>query len=800
MRRLVRIFSGSGILNLLGMTVAFASLYILLIQVYHDLGYNKEIKDSDKVFLMVVPSWFTQGYYQAGVNRPLGEALANGSSMVEEYGVTRINLSNKNSVYVGEGDNRKEFLIGVSQLTRGALDVFSFTPVTGTFDGMDKEETVAISEKAAKLMGVGIGDAIMLSGRDVPVTVVAVYENMPVNSDLGNIDAVICNQLETEDLGNWSEWGYDIYVKLASKEDKEAFERGAVKIAEKVVRGDFLKGALEENNIDEQQVKEYVNKCTVSLIPFSELYFSKNLDDHPGRIGNYTTTLTLLVVAILIIVITLINFVNFFFAQVPMRIRGVNTRKILGSSRLALVWSFMFESGILVAVSLCAAVVVIMLFMSSTYANLISCSLAFYNNIPVALIAIGTALIMTVASSVYPALYITSFPPALAIKGCFGVGSNGKTFRYGLIALQFIISISFVICAIGIKQQHSFMMNYDMGFNKEHLFTVDIPVGNYDTRESLSDELRKSPHIADVAWGAGLLVNSNRMSWGRPVNDTIINFDSYPVSWNFLKFMGIEIVEGRDFTALDEVCENGVFIFNSVARSKFGLTLDDKISGHNGTPTDIAGFCEDFMYKPLQYSLKPFALYVFGKEPWWQPTHVYIRSAVGASISDVNQAVKEVVLKFAPNYQVEELEVSFFDMELGYQYNREKNLITMVTLFTIIAIIISLMGVLGLVIFETQYRRKEIALRRINGATVQEILIMFCSRFVKIVLVCFAVAAPMSWLIVNNYYSTFAYRSPIYWWVFVVAFLVVLVITVGVVIFRSWSAATADPVDALKTE
>ncbi|MBR5498676.1 MAG: FtsX-like permease family protein, partial [Bacteroidales bacterium] len=115
-------------------------------------------------------------------------------------------------------------------------------------------------------------------------------------------------------------------------------------------------------------------------------------------------------------------------------------------------------------------------------------------------------------------------------------------------------------------------------------------------------------------------------------------------------------------------------------------------------------------------------------------------------------------------------------------------------------IIISLMGVFGLVMFETQYRRREIALRRVNGATVQEILAMFCSRFVKIVLVCFAVAAPVSWVIVDRYLATFAHRCPMYWWVFALALVAVLAVTIGVVVVRSWKAATADPANALKNE
>ena len=794
------LLKGSGILNLLGMTVAFASLYILLVQVYHDLTYNKGIMDSDRLYVMAVPSFLEEGNYQVSMNRPMASMITGQSSMVEEYGVARINISNKSSVFAGDGENRKEYSAGISEFTRGALDVFGFTPVAGTFEGIEKTNAVAVSEKMAKTMGVGVGDAVRLvSEASDPYTVAAVYEDMPLNSDFGNVEMLFCNQLETSGVDNWSEWGYNNFVKLASTEEVAAFDEGAMKIVEKTIREELVAKMGADEEITEDDIKQYISMATPKLVPFEDLYFAQNLNNHSGRTGNRTTTLTLLAVAILIVVITLINFVNFFFAQVPMRIRSVNTRKILGSTRGALVGNLMAESGMLVAISLCAAVAVVLLFRSSTYANLISCSLAFPDNIPAIFIAVAAALVMTVASSVYPALYITSFPPALAIKGSFGMSAKGKTLRYVLIALQFVISISFVICAICIKRQHSYMMNYDMGFNKEYLLTADLPIGSMEARETIQGELLKSPEIKDVAWAAGPLVNTSRMSWGRSLRDEQIGFDSYPVSWNFLRFMGIEVVEGRDFTESDEVSENGVFIFNQVAKNKFGLTLEDRIVGHRYL-TGIAGFCEDFQFRPLQYELTPFAFYVFGKEPWWQTTHLYIRCEAGAKVSDVATALREVVHKYAPNYPVDKLDVNFFDYELGYMYRKEKNLTTMVTLFTVIAIIISLMGIFGLVIFETQYRRKEIGVRRVHGSSIGEILQMFNLKFAKLLLICFIVAAPLSLFIVDYYYSTFAYSAAISWWIFAFAFLMVAAIVSFVVTAGSLKAATENPVSSLKSE
>ena len=417
-----KLFKGSGILNLLGMTAAFAALYILLVQVYYDLSYNKGIKDAERIYIMATPSWFEQGQYQVNLNRPLQKAILDQAGMVESWGVAYIGGDGKNYTQVGEGDDARKFRIGTSQLTRGALDVFGFKPLVGTFDGMDKEETVAISETAAKVMGIGVGDAIRIGSNKTPKTVVAVYEDMPNNSDLNNIQIFFCNNLETQSIDNFSEWSYHHFVKLDSPDSKEAFETHARKVVEGIW-GERIASAPESvrNSIDQSEIDKQIDRATVTLLPVKDMYYNKLIDAPAGRSGNRTTTLTILAVAILILVITLINFVNFFFAQIPMRIRGLNTRKILGSSRGALVGSLILESGILVAVSLCAAVAVVILFKGSTYANLITCTLDFGHNIPTICITIAAALLMTIASSLYPALYITSFSPAFAEENGFRV-------------------------------------------------------------------------------------------------------------------------------------------------------------------------------------------------------------------------------------------------------------------------------------------------------------------------------------------------------------------------------------------
>ena len=291
------------------------------------------------------------------------------------------------------------------------------------------------------------------------------------------------------------------------------------------------------------------------------------------------------------------------------------------------------------------------------------------------------------------------------------------------------------------------------------------------------------------------------MTWGRWHHGEQMMLTVMPVSWNFLQVMGIEVFEGRDFLPSDEKGD-GAIILNEYAKKKYNLNLEEVISW-NGKPFPATGFCRDFHFKPLHEESDAFAFYIYDSEiqtRYFATPHLTLRTIENADIKAVFDAIRATTDKILPDYGSEKVKINFFDEELGENYQKEQQLTTTISLFTVLAIIISLMGVLGLVIFETQYRRKEIGIRRVNGATVREILVMFNRKFMIIVGICFLIAAPISYFITDYYYSTFAYRAPIAVWVFVVALLAVLFITALVVTLASLRTATANPVEALRTE
>ncbi len=792
------------------MTAAFAALYIILVQVHYDLTYNRAIPDSERVYLMTLPSFGAgETKQQSFLARPFAEYFLEENIYVEAYGVAQLDDVNKVNVIVGEGTAAKTHSVTFVQMTSGALETFGIQAVMGSFEEIGEGGYVAISETAAERLGVAVDSVLQLEswGRTNYFVVRAIYKDLPVASDLKNIEVIRCNQLEEQDLNSTSNWSYQYFVKLRSTEDKALCEEVISKKYAEIMAQELkrYRGMQHDDPSFYKQLdklESFLSDIYCTLMPIRDLYYDDTLEWSVGQeTGNKTSTMTLMIVAALIVIITLINYVNFFFAQVPMRIRSVNTRKILGSSRAALVGRFLAESAVLVAIALVLAIVVVLLFCSTEWVHYISCDLALSKNMVVAVLTVGIALVMTLMAGLYPAMYATSFPPALAIKGSFGMSQKGKSLRYALIGLQFVISIAFIICAIFLKKQHSYMMNYDMGFNKECLITANIPLNSLDERDAFSSELLNNPNIKEVAWSQDRMVADSRMTWGRWHHGEQMMLTVMPVSWNFLQVMGIEVVEGRDFLPSDEKGD-GAIILNEYAKKKYNLNLEEVIEW-NGKPFPATGFCRDFHFKPLHEESDAFAFYIYDTEiqnRYYTTPHLTLRTIENADIKAVFDAIRATTDKILPDYGSEKVKINFFDEELGENYQKEQQLTTTISLFTMLAIIISLMGVLGLVIFETQYRRKEIGIRRVNGATVREILVMFNRKFMIIVGICFLIAAPISYFITDYYYSTFAYRAPIAVWVFVVALLAVLVITTLVVTLASLRTATSNPVEALRTE
>ncbi len=799
----LRRYKISSLLNVIGLTLAFTAFYVIMTQVWWELGYNRSLYEADRIYLVENEDWYEPGKWSSWLNRPVPERVIASTAGVEVggcmwggFGSGTCWTSNEPSF----GYNK--FSASCGSVSLPFLDVFAFRSVEGDVHDLGKPKSVIVSREVAERMRVGVGSLIWVDTDepqpDGAMEVVAVFEDFPDNSLLGECEVV--KNLGETNLYTTSEWSFNYFVKFRPGADPDEFARQWTNVNQEMQCEAAEKRAAAGDAADDDESGIY----GVRLSPVSELYFESD-SQAPCRQGSVVTTYTLLGIAVLVIVLAFINFVNFFFALVPVRIRTVNTFKVFGAPASSLRFNFVFEAFGLVLIALLAAWYVSFALQGTEFASYISASLALSQNLEVVGLVAVVAFVMALAASLYPAWYITSFAPALVVKGSFGGTRSGRRLRTLLLGVQFFISIGLIIATSFIRLQHDYMMHYDMGFDKENLLAVRLSERGAASYDALRQKLLSDPQVKDVTGATSRLVSVGRMGWGREFKGRQVAFQSYVVQPDFLRVMGIPITDGRDFLESDFDKELGTMIFNEAARREFEMQVGDRINGFVSPDEQIVGFCADFNFKPLQYGVSPFCFYLLPKkiqqENYWHLPHVvYVRMTPGADIAAVTAHIRRCIAEVDPRTEPGDIVVRVFDEELGLEYDNERKLTAIVGLFALLAVVIALMGVFGLVLFETQHRRREIAVRRVMGASRGEILAMFNRRYVMLVAVCFVLAVPVSIWAVRHWLAGFAYAVPLYWWVFALALAGVLAVTALTVTVRSWRAVNENPAESVKSE
>ena len=800
----LRRYKISSLLNVIGLTLAFTAFYVIMTQVWWELGYNRSLHEADRIYLVENEDWYEPGKWSSWLNRPVPERVIASTAGVEvggcmwgDFGSGTCWTSNEPSF----GYNK--FSASCGSVSLPFLDVFAFRSVEGDVHDIGKPKSVIVSREAAERMRVGVGSLIWVDTDepqpDGAMEVVAVFEDFPDNSLLGECEVV--KNLGETNLYTTSEWSFNYFVKFRPGADPDEFARQWTNVNQEMQREAAEKRAAAGDAADDDDESGIYG---VRLSPVSDLYFESD-SQAPCRQGSVVTTYTLLGIAVLVIVLAFINFVNFFFALVPVRIRTVNTFKVFGAPASSLRFNFVFEAFGLVLIALLAAWYVSFALQGTEFASYISASLSLSQNLEVVGLVAVVAFVMALAASLYPAWYITSFAPALVVKGSFGGTRSGRRLRTLLLGVQFFISIGLIIATSFIRLQHDYMMHYDMGFDKENLLAVRLSERGAVSYDALRQKLLSDPQVKDVTGATSRLVSVGRMGWGREFKGRQVAFQSYVVQPDFLRVMGIPITDGRDFLESDFDKELGTMIFNEAARREFEMQVGDRINGFVSPDEQIVGFCADFNFKPLQYGVSPFCFYLLPKkiqqENYWHLPHVvYVRMTPGADIAAVTAHIRRCIAEVDPRTEPGDIVVRVFDEELGLEYDNERKLTAIVGLFALLAVVIALMGVFGLVLFETQHRRREIAVRRVMGASRGEILAMFNRRYVMLVAVCFVLAVPVSIWAVRHWLAGFAYAVPLYWWVFALALAGVLAVTALTVTVRSWRAVNENPAESVKSE
>ena len=782
----MKVFRKTGVstlINILGMSVAFAAAMILMVQVRWDTTYDANFKGHEQVFRME-NNWMDKGLFSTSFSRPMIEIAKTASPNIEAVG-TYWTMPQEATL----NKNGEQTILSVSsaRVDSSMFSVFPFEWVVGSAREFTAGETAVVSEEYAKIF---FGDEsaigkIFKAGNGVEVRVIGVFKDMPKNS---NMHYGVLVNLGDEFLDNTNEWSFLAFVKLKDPslaKETEALMENAV---------------LEQygNDFDADEADEFRRGFRISNL--HDAHFERDVRANIAS-ANKAITITLAAIAILLILIAIINFINFAFAEIPFRIKNINTRKVLGEGRGSLIVRQLLHAGLIALIAFAIACLIMHVVAGSSWASYVSDSLTLKNNIGILALMLGVALVSAVIAGLAPALYSTSQPAALVLKGSYGTSVKGKALRNILVGLQFVLSFLFILMALFVGVQTKYMMGKDMGFDEARVLQTwcGYPAGNQ--KDALRSHLLQNPSIEAVTFADSPVVSDGKMGWSRTGDDgNQVFMEVLPVDDNFVQFFGLQIVEGRDFRESDNQNETGSIIPNETYMQMFPqFHVGSLMYGHVDN-CEIVGVVKDFNFKSLQHAMGPLVLYNWGKEGWRSFGTMYVRTAPGADFKDVSDYIKDAICKFDPRREPHMITVSHLDKWIEDMYQSEQSLGKLITIASFVALLIAIIGIIGLVFFETQFIRKEIAVRRVNGATVGSILKMINKKYLIMAAASFVIAAPVAYWLMTAWRKGFAYQSPVPVWIFLVALLAVAAITLAVVTLQSWRAANANPVESLKNE
>ncbi len=778
----LRRFKTAALLNILGLSVAYVAFMMIMMQINYDRTFDCNMQSASHIFRMDL--MYEDGS-QAVINRPFARAFTASSPHIKA-GTIMSGWALERFFNVERDGQKINYKEGMQETAPEILNVFHFDMIEGNEQSLQEPNSVILPESLAKkLFGPepAMGKLFVFNdSKEAPKQVKGIYRDFPQNSSLKNV--IYFSMDPKKDYDEWGNSSYLFYVRLDSPENKE------------MVIDNFKKNFDTKNT---SVVHYNWEEDDIRLTALPELHFLKNVDFDPIPKASRQTLKVLFAIAFIILAIAGINFTNFSTALTPLRIKSINTQKVLGSSDSTLRGSLLVEA---VCISVFAYLVSLFLLYWATetpIASLLDAEISFKAQAGIicltGLLSVGLGLL----AGFYPASYITSFPPALILKGSFGLSPKGRQMRSVLVSIQFIASFALIIGALFMYLQNYFMQHSPLGYEKDELIAVTLNNTINKNREAFTNQMKSFSGIEDVTYSQFLLASGDQyMGWGREYNDKIISFQCIPVSSTFLKVMGIEVTEGRDFRPEDDLKETGTYIFNEKARSMYDIKLNEKIYD-----SEIVGFVPDIKFASFRQEVSPMAFYLWGKKQWWNDEdyvmygEAYVKVKAGSDMRAAMEHVKTSLSQFDSEYP---FSVRFYDEVIQRTYEKELKISTLISLFSLVAIFISIVGVFGLVVFESEYKRKEIAVRKILGSTTGQILYMFNKSYLWILIICFVLAAPLAWYGVSRWLENFAYRTPMYWWVLPIAFLLVGLITAITVTYQNWHVANENPVNNIKSE
>jgi putative ABC transport system permease protein len=777
-------------INIAGLAVSIASCLLLYYVIEYELSFDAFHTNRERIYRITNDVNFGEGMdYGEGVPAGLPDALRIDFPQLKQvatiFSIPGSQIDIMNEAHAEEVSFREK--VGVFFAEPQFFNIFDFGWLHGSPEALQEPNTVVLTQETAeRYFGDwknAIGKSIEYRNTDV-LKVTGILKNIPVTSDFP-LKVVISFKTRGQEAASWGGITSRRQCYILLDEHTSAAQIQSLMPA-------FEK----KHHPADRNVHDHY-----TLQPLKDIHFDARYGNYNNRTVSRTTLLSLAMIGILLIITASINFVNLAIAQVMKRSKEVGVRKVLGSNRWQLSGQLYGETFLILVVSSLVAVGLTQVTFPFVQ-TLLNLPASFHGASPLQTASfLGIIIVVITAfSGFYPARVLGALRPVQALKSKISNQTvGGVSLRKSLVIVQFAIAQILVIATLIVFQQLDFFRSTPLGFDQDSIILFPVPTDSLNqTRiESFRNELLQEPEIKNVTFSfTAPLSDSNRRLGFRFNNST----ERAPFEVNvkyadveYFKTYNLPLVAGRLYLVSDTARE---YVVNETFLEKFGIQNPEEGLGKtitmNGVTLPIVGVLKDFHLMSLQEKIEPLAMMCNKAE--------YRLAAVklqGSNLKKVSQKIENTYRSLFPGNI---FEYRFLDENLARQYAEEERLSSITKIFSAIAIFISSLGLYGLISFMAVQRTKEVGIRKVMGASVRDIILLFYKEFIVLVLIAFIVSAPLTGYFMSDWLNSFAYKINLSPWIFILAIALSIVISVITISFQSIKAALANPVDSLRNE
>ncbi|MEO8150785.1 MAG: ABC transporter permease [Bacteroidia bacterium] len=797
------------LINIIGLAIGISASLVIFLIVKYDFTFDKFEKDGDRIYR--INGEFT---FDGEVGRNSGAPIPMGNAVSSEVkGLDAVAF-----FQTWQGDKR----IGIpsSKIDKPVLykkekkvvyadknyfKIISYQWIIGSPEtALEQPYQVVLTESKAKIFFAGIplseipGKEIIFNDT-IRTTVTGIVKDIIENTDFTFNIFVSRKTFEVTSItpDDWSAW-----------DNVNSETQVFLKISPNVTADNI---AAQINSVYKKNHKPDPSDHSTTkylLQPLSDLHFNADYDNFDQRLAHKPTLYGLLAIAAFLLMLGCINFINLTTAQASHRAKEIGIRKTIGSSKKQLIIQFLSETFLLTLIATILSVIITPLLLKA-FADFIPEGLQYHFLQPeILLFLFLLTIFISSLSGFYPALVLSSYRPVAVLKNQSAKNAGaGRSVRLRkvLSVSQFVIAQVFIIVTVLVSKQIRFSLNKDLGFKKDAIvyFTPNSSRYSHDNTKVLIEKLKAIPEIQMISMSYG--PPSFRGGWNTTATlQGSKNQNTGMVSVklgdpDYINLYKIKLLAGSNLTASDTI--NGLLINETYLHALGFKNPDDalgkilKWNGDNLTP--IVGVVTDFHEKSMHEIIKPLVI------AHWAGHEKLINVALrpqNAEERTWQKAIEKIGLAWKEIYPDDDIEINFLDEQIAKYYEAEQHISSLLMWATGLSIFISCLGLLGLVIYITNQRTKEIGIRKVIGASVTQIISLLSKDFLRLIIIAFVIAVPIAWYGSNKWLENFAYRTSLSWWVFVAGGTIMMLIALVILITRTFVAAAANPVKSLRTE